>query len=98
MKKEKKAEIILNDGNCEEFSVLYYLLEDSAKGLYGVSVEKKSSFEHVEFEELETISDSREKALRILEYLAAYKVTPISFFDSIDGIIELEEEDSDRNL
>ncbi|MGI6500162.1 MAG: DUF6514 family protein [Anaerostipes sp.] len=98
MKKEKKAEIVLNNGNYEEFSVSYYLLEDSAKGLYGVSVEKESPFSHVEFEELETISDSKEKALRILEYMAAYEVTPISFFDSIDGIIELEEEESDKNL
>lgn len=96
MIKQKKAEITLKNGNYEDFSVSYYLLEDSGKDLYGVAVEKMDDVKDmIEVEEIPIISKSKQKVLGVLELLAKYEVTPVSVVEIIDEIIELEEKKSD---
>lgn len=92
MKKERLGTNYLEDGNGEEFVVSYYMLEDSAKEIYGTALERTTEEPEVlEAEEIREVFASRKQAEHIIRLLIKYEVTPISFFETIDAVIELEE-------
>lgn len=92
MKKEKLGMNYLKDGNGEEFVVSYYMLNDSAKESYGAVLERTTQVPEVlEIEEVREVFSDRQEAEHIIRLLIKYEVTPISFFESMDAVMELEE-------
>lgn len=92
MKKEKLGTNYLKDGNGGEFVVSYYMLNDSAGGSYGAALERTTGEPGVlETEEVREAFLDRQEAERVIRLLIKYEVTPISFFESLDAVMELEE-------
>ncbi|MBS7008546.1 DUF6514 family protein [Anaerostipes sp.] len=94
MKKEKLGTNYLEDGNGDKFVVSYYMLNDSAKDVYGAALERTTREPSVlEAEEIRGAFATRTQAERIVRLLVKYEVTPISFFEAVDAVMELEERD-----
>lgn len=92
MKKEKLGTNYLKDGNGDEFVVSYYMLNDSARGNYGAALERTTGKPEVfETEEVREAFLDRQEAEHVIRQLIKYEVTPISFFESLDAVMELEE-------
>lgn len=94
MKKEKLGTNYLEDGNGDGFVVSYYMLNDSVKDVYGAALERTTKEPEVlESEEVRGAFASRTQAERIVWLLIKYEVTPISFYEAVDAVMELEGND-----
>ncbi|HJC50386.1 MAG TPA: hypothetical protein H9754_07445 [Candidatus Anaerostipes avistercoris] len=92
-KKETGRRVFLDDKERENV-VSYYLMEDQAKGIYGVAVEKCRIEEGViEWDSVPHLSYSREDARKMTERLMEYCVTPVSLAEAVDTIMWMEDED-----
>jgi hypothetical protein len=93
MKRKKMIgqETILGDTD-KEFVVSYYVMEETAEGIYGVGIEKtETDSGSIEWDAVWNLSKSYRHAAAITKQLMKNKVTPISLAEAVDTIITMEE-------
>lgn len=99
MKKFFYGKTQITDDRERAFDVSYYIVEDSGKDIYGISVEKVWEGSNViEIEEIQKVSYSLEKMQRIAGMLLKHQVTPVSLIESVDNILGMEEWDDRSKL
>lgn len=99
MKKTFFGKNEIADDRERAFEVSYYIVEDSGKDIYGISLEKSWEASKVmEIEEVQKVTDSLEQIERIIRLLIKHRVTPMSLVESLDNIMMMEEWDDRSKL